>query len=307
MTPDPDYLLGRECFDRLVRGDALIGLLDDVPAFEAAMLGALWAAARGGSGPALMVLGECHAAAVGFGPIGAFEGIAGERAEEGGWSAETRAIVDAEVGIQAALRCFAEAARRGEPEAALRFARVARRSSRENQALALALLEALASPRPAELYQRGLVQHWLGDFAASRESHMAAAAAGDADAMFELHLYEGQGIGGAVDAAASQRWLERAAEAGQHRALYNLGAMQASGLAGEVNLARAAEYYERAASCGSGRAAAMLAVMMLTGELEGDAASVGRWLDLAEELGFPVWELLDAAGVEDPRATSGEL
>ena len=230
-TPrDPDERLGRDHFDRLVRGDAMIGLIADVPAFEAAMVEALWAAGRRGSGSAFITLGECYAAAVGFGPIGAFDGVPAGGAADREWSPAARAITDeGDEGVEAALRCFAEAACLGAREAAMRFAKGARGSSQENHVEALRLLQALAQPTPAELYQRGLVQHWLGDLEASCASHTAAAAAGDADAMFELHLYYGQGLGVAPDAAASRRWLERAAEAGQARALYNLGAAWASG------------------------------------------------------------------------------
>ncbi len=300
---DPDEILGRDHFDRLVRGDAMIGLIADVPAFEAAMVEALWAAAQRGSGSAFMTLGECHAAAVGFGPIGAFDGIAAEGAADREWSPAARAITDeGDEGVEAALRCFAEAARLGVREAAMRFAKVARLSSRETQVEALRLLQALRDPSAAELYQRGLVQHWLGDLGASCASHTAAAAAGDADAMFELYLYYGQGLGVAPDAAASRRWLERAAEAGQARALYNLGAAWASGREGRVDMARAADYYQRAADRGNGRAAATLAVMMLTEELDRDDAQAGRWLDRAEELGFPAWEMLASLELSDPRA-----
>lgn len=303
-TPrDPDERLGRDHFDRLVRGDAMIGLIADVPAFEAAMVEALWAAGRRGSGSAFITLGECYAAAVGFGPIGAFDGIAAAGAADREWSPAARAITDeGDEGVEAALRCFAEAAQLGARAAAMRFAKVARGSSQENQVEALRLLQALAQPTPAELYQRGLVQHWLGDLEASCASHRAAAAAGDADAMFELHLYYGQGLGVAPDAAESRRWLERAAEAGQARALYNLGAAWASGREGRVDMARAADFYRRAADRGNGRAAATLAVMMLTEELARDDAQAGRWLDRAEELGFPAWEMLESLELSDPRA-----
>jgi hypothetical protein len=155
--------------------------------------------------------------------------------------------------------------------------------------------------RWVEVYQLGLVQNWLGDLEASAKSHIQAAERGDLDAQFELYIYYAQGLGVAVDPAASQKWLERAAEGNHPRALYNVGAAYASGQRGEPDMKKAATYYERAAEHGNARAAATLGVMILSGDIEGTQERAIEWLDQADEGGYASWEMLDAAGLDDPR------
>lgn len=299
MTDDIDFLRGREAFDNFVRGDAMIGLIADVPGTERAMLDALWAAAGRGSAAAFATLSDCYLAALR--PIGAFEGVDAADAERRPWSAEAAAIVDDEPALQATLRALAEAARCGHRPAVAQFARLTRSSSDANKRGALAMLERLRDPSGPELYQRGLVLHWLGELEASHASYLAAAQAGDADAMFELYILHAQGLGVAADAATSKAWLDRAAAADHPRALYNLAAALATGSHGELDLAKAATYYERAANRGNGRAAATLGVMILQHEIDGTKERAAGWLDLADELGFPSWEMLEAVGLDDPR------
>lgn len=132
---------------------------------------------------------------------------------------------------------------------------------------------------------------------------LRAAEAGNLDAKFELSLYYGQGLGVPVDAQKAQAWLDAAADAGHFRALYNVGAAYAAGQRGDApDLALAAKYYQRAADAGHGRAACTLGVMILTEELPGSKEDAIAWLDRAEGLNYPVWEMLDAVGLDDPRA-----
>lgn len=298
-----DLLAGRETLDRLIRGDALIGLLD-APAAEREMLASLWTAASRGSAEAFRLLGDCYLGSLR--PLGAFSGVDPADAGSRSWSAAARAFADqAEPALEASLRAFAEAAALGDREALLMLARLTKHSPEANQRRALALLQTLNDPRPAEVYQIGLIQNWLGELEASLASHLAAAAGGDADAMFELHILFAQGLGVSEDPAASWSWLERAAAARQPRALYNLGAAFASGSRGEVDMRKAAEYYREAAGLGHGRAAATLAVMLLQGAAEGSREEAGAWLDRAEELGVYVEDLLEAADLPDPRAQPG--
>lgn len=70
--------------------------------------------------------------------------------------------------------------------------------------------------------------------------------------------------------------------------------------------AKAAQYYERAAKLGNGRAAGMLGVMVLNQEMPGTPEQASEWLDLADGLGFDTWDLLDAAGLEDPRGAASD-
>lgn len=296
---DDDLTLGREAFDRFVRGDAMIGLIADVPATERAMLDALWSAAARGSAAAYRTLGECYAAVLR--PLGAFEGVDPSDAVNRPWSPQARAIEDDDPALQAAMRAFAEAARCGDREALLQFARLTRSSTEPNRRRALGALEAVADPSAAEQYQRGLIYNWLSDLETSHRCHVEAAAAGSADAMFELYVLYAQGLGVAADAATSQHWLDRAAAAEHPRALYNLGAAHASGSHGPVDLAKAASFYERAAARGNGRAAATLAVMILQHEIDGTTQQASQWLDAADAHGYPTWEMLDAVGLDDPR------
>ncbi len=301
MAPDDDdFIRGRDAFDRLVRGDAMIGLIADVPGTERAMLDALWSAAARGSAAAYRTLGECYLAALR--PLGAFEGVDPSDAENRPWSSEAQVIDDEDnPSLQAAMRAFAEAARCSDRESLLQFARLTRNSSEANQRHALGRLEAVADPSGAELYQRGLVYNWLSDLETSHRCHVEAAAAGNADAMFELYVLYAQGLGVRADAATSQQWLDRAAAAEHPRALYNLGAAHAAGTNGPVDMAKAASFYERAAARGNGRAAAMLGVMILQHEIDGTAEQAARWLDDADAYGYPTSDMLDAVGLDDPR------
>ncbi len=296
---DADYLDGRDAFDKLVRGDALIGLIADVPKMERKMLDSLWKAAARGYAPAYRTLGECYLA--NLRSLGAFEGIDPADADTRTWSAEAVAFVDEEPPLQAAMRAFAEGARSGDSESLLQLARVTRSSSADSQRLALAMLQARSKPSAAELYQRGLVQNWLGELEPSAASHVAAADAGSVDAMFELHILYAQGLGVAADPTRSWQWLERAAALDHPRALYNVGAAHAAGTHGAVDMKLAAEYYERAAGKGNARAACTLGIMMLQHEIEGTAEQAARWLDTADDLGFSSLDMLDAVGLPDPR------
>lgn len=295
---DPDYLRGRELFDNFVRGDAMIGLVADIPGTEREMMTALWAAAGRGSTPAYRTLAEIHLAALR--PLGAFEGVGSDDAERP-WSEHARAIVDDNTPLESAMRGFAEAGRLGDREALRRFVGLTRHASPETQRLAAQRLAELADPSAADLHQRGLCLQWLGEHDAAFPLHLQAAEQGDGDAMFELHVLYGQGLGVEVDVEASTLWLDRAAAADHPRALYNLGAAYASGQRGAPDMAAAAKWYGRAADRGNGRAAATLAVMVLTGELDGTRDQACAWLDQADALGYESWQILDAVGLDDPR------
>ncbi len=299
-TDDEDFLLAETQYQQFVRGDAVIGLVADVPGAERAMIEGLWAAAGRGHLPAYRIIGDCYMAALK--PVGAFEGIAADDAQGRPWSSDAKAIVDAELpALEAGLRAYFEAARAGDREASMHYARTSRHSSRDNQERALALLLKNQDPSAAELYQRGLVQNWLSDLEASAATHLLAAERGSLDAQFELYIYYAQGLGVEADAEKSQAWLQRAAEGNHPRALYNIAAAYASGSSGEQDLEKAAAYYERAAALGNGRAAATLGVMILTEEIKGTREQAVRWLDTADEYGYATWEMLDAADLDDPR------
>jgi len=205
--------------------------------------------------------------------------------------------------VGAALRCFAEAAARGDRTGALMFASTSRRGSEQAKRVALALLTPfLADDGGGEAtYWYGLVQHTLGEARSAVVTQERAAALGNADAMFELYVLHVKGYGVPQSDAAAHEWLVRAADLDQPRALYNVAAGYATGRGFPKDGAAAAVYYERAANAGNAQAAATLGVMYLFGDgVDEDPAAAARWLARAEEDGFDVHGWLERLGLERP-------
>lgn len=302
---DADYARGHDLFQSFVRGDAVAGLMSDVFDSEKRMMDALWTSAARNNPAAWTLIADAHIARVQA--IGAFYGVDVDEAREATWPEAVRHVVDADnPSLQCALRAWYQASLLGDREATLHFAKMSRHSSEDNQRIARDALAGLADPSPAELYRLGLVHNWLGEMEASAKAHIAAAERGDADAQFELYIYFLQGVGVPADAGKAKSWLERAAAANHPRALFNIGARYASGEEGEPDKQKAAEWYERAAKHGSARAAATLGVMILTREIDGTREQCVAWLDQADDGGYPSWQALDFAGVDDPREEAGE-
>lgn len=301
MTGNIDFERGEAVLQQFIRGDALIGIMPDFEQSERDMLEAFWSAAQQGHAPAFLSLASCYGAALQ--PLGAFEGVQDDGSQRP-WSKQALALTDDDPMLQATLRAYFEADRLGAPDAALSFARASRAASDEVQAVAEARLAAKTSPSADELYQLGLVQHWRANLEGSARTHHRAADAGSLDAKFELSLLYGQGLGVEPNPAEARKWLLEAADAGHPRALYNVGSSWATGSHdGVVDTAKAVQFYTRAAEAGHARAACTLAVMILTGEHQGTPDEAKRWLDRADEGGYPTYEMLDAAGVDDPRAS----
>jgi hypothetical protein len=302
--PDRDLDMGRHHLDSLVRGDAVMGILSDVPKFIEQMMGALWRAAEAGDPRAFATLGECYFAVLV--PLGAFDGVNPENDAERTFSETATTIEDEELPpLSYALRCWYEAATRGDRDALLRFANVSRTGPDPAKRLALELLSGLDDPSPKEMYTRALVLAWLGELGESAAAHTAAAERGDLDAAFELYIVYAQGLGVDADPTASRAWLDHAAAGDHPRALYNVAAEHATGNGRDKDPAKAAELYARAAELGNPRAAASLAYMILTGEHDGTPDEACEWLDLADQGGFDTAAMLEGAGLDDPRATSG--
>lgn len=179
--------------------------------------------------------------------------------------------------------------------------------------------EALARARPFVLRaveageSCGLEERYLGwmafqgiggdkDVDASMRWQLAGAAKGDADAMFELYVLLATGQGCEPDEAAALEWCKRAAEAGSARAMANLGGFYATGRGVPQDEALAISWYTRAAEAGHGRAAATLGVMTAEGQgVPADRDAAAQWFTQAEALGYPWWEMCEAAGL-DPDA-----
>lgn len=108
-------------------------------------------------------------------------------------------------------------------------------------------------------------QGYAVDLKRARALLRKAAAAGDADAHFELYVFNRNGTGRKPDEASALRHLRAAAEAGHVRAMANLGGMYATGRGVPADDALAVHWYERAAEAGDLRSARNLAVMYATG------------------------------------------
>ena len=297
---DEDYECGHQLLQNLIRGDALIGLVPDLDATQKKMMQALRSAAIAGHAAAYHDMGECYAAVLV--PMGAFDGVYDP--DQPAWSDDAALIVDDNPALQAALRCYFVSARLGHRASALAYCRWTRHANAANQIRGAALLAGLPMPTDVELCQLGYVQNWIGELALSAATLQRAADAGSTDAQFELYIYYAQGLGVAANSQTSHAWLQRAADGKHGRALFNLGAACAAGgpgTDGTPNFVKAAEFYRRATQAGNGRAAAMLGVMILNLELAGTQANAIEWFDLSDTLGYATWELLEAAGLDDPR------
>jgi TPR repeat protein len=295
-----EFLRGNELLQQLIRGDAVIGIIPDVPAHERQLFDALWEAAAREYVPAYRALAEAYLCSVW--PRGALDFIEDAAVETRAWSPQAKALADESPMLEAGLRALREAFRLGDRQAAVSFARATRASSPENQRVAAELLASLQQPSGEELFVLGNAQLWLDEKETSFATQQRAAALGHLGAQFELSLYFAQGLGVAKDEAQARSWLLRAADGGHPRALYNVGAGYASGSGGEQSFEKAAQYYERAAEAGHARAATTLGVMILSGEKQGTKEEAIRWLDRGDELGSDASEMLEVMGLDDPRA-----
>ncbi len=281
--------LCHEIEGRIERGDLMIGILP-LTARETMARGYA-ALASTGRAAGWLRLGVCY--------------LEGHLVEPVTWpQAYPFADPDTE-SVGAALRCFAEAARLGDSDAAMLFAQVSRDGSTAAKEAALHLLGPLCGDDPSGgfRYQRGLVQYWLGRIPDAAISHRQAAEAGNADAMFELYVLQATSQI-SDDSVGARQWLERAGEHGQPRALYNLGAAYATGDGYDRNPARAAECYRKAAEAGHAKAALALGVMHLLGDgVAADSQAAAELFELAEDAAdghIDVDEFLDGLGLQRP-------
>lgn len=135
-----------------------------------------------------------------------------------------------------------------------------------------------------------------------------AARRGNADALFELHVFHAKGIGCAVDEARAAECLRAAAQKDHPRACYTMGAFHATGRGGfEKDDVEAAEWYRRASAAGHGKAAATLGVMHMTGQGAPFYPARGRaLLSRATELGFDGPGMAAAVGVDEAALDAAE-
>lgn len=132
------------------------------------------------------------------------------------------------------------------------------------------------------------------DHAASLRLHRQAAAAGEADAMFELYALQCNS-----DPTGAHDWLVKAAENGNARAMSNLGGLYATGNGVPRDQALSLLWYDRAARAGHGKAAATLGVMYGTGQdAPKDLDRARQYFKLSEEAGFDWQPMAAHFGVE---------
>ncbi|MEQ1567380.1 MAG: tetratricopeptide repeat protein [Myxococcota bacterium] len=198
----------------------------------------------------------------------------------------------------------------GHPEAAAEVAwRIYCAGQEDRAAEAFALL-GHASDLPNGQYLLGLFR-FAGfgcpvDPGASAAHHRSAAAAGMADAMFELYVYASRGIGGPIDDRSALDWCTRAAEAGSARAMANLGGFYATGHQVPRDEVQALRWYQLAAESGHGRAAATVGVMLATGQgTEPDEDAAREWFTAAGDLGYDPTALMVQCGIDPARFLEG--
>jgi localization factor PodJL len=116
---------------------------------------------------------------------------------------------------------------------------------------------------------------------------LAAAAAGDPNACFEIGVRFAQGRNVAQDLAMAAAWLERAARKGMAPAQFRLGGMYEKGLGVEKDLVEAHRLYVAAADKGHAKAMHNLAVLY-AGGLDGkpDYALASQWFRRAAAHGI---------------------
>lgn len=264
---------------RIIRGDMMIGILP-VEEVELAPL-------------ALRRASEC--------------GVKDALLELGNWFAQP-AI--GEPDLASARTAFEDAMSAGVPNAQLRYVqflwyRCRETASSEEQRRAYKLAEEMISNDDDE----GRASYLLSlltcqgfgtppDPIKARNLLGVAAAAGNADALFELYIYYETGVGGPKDSAAAIDCLSRAAEMGQSRAMYNLAACLATGRGVEKDLAAAAKWYFKSSEAGNVRATANLATMYAKGEgVRKDFDQAKLYFDEAEYMGLDVSEMRASVGM----------
>jgi localization factor PodJL len=113
-----------------------------------------------------------------------------------------------------------------------------------------------------------------------------AAAAGDANALFEIGARFSDGRGVEADLAEASKWYRLSADRGLAPAQYRLGNMLEKGTGIERDLGQAVSYYKRAAEAGNASAMHNLAVLYASGAAgQPDYAEAVSWFRNAADLG----------------------
>lgn len=118
------------------------------------------------------------------------------------------------------------------------------------------------------------------------QSMADAAAAGDANALFEIGARFSDGRGVSADAGEAAKWYKLAADRGLAPAQYRMGNLLEKGTGVDRNLGEAISYYRQAAQAGNASAMHNLAVLFASGAAgQPDYAAAVEWFRRASELG----------------------
>jgi uncharacterized repeat protein (TIGR03803 family) len=139
-----------------------------------------------------------------------------------------------------------------------------------------------------ELYNRGVVPPFSPDYAQARQWYEKAAAASHAQAMFNLGWLYQRGLGVPQDYAQARRWYEKAAAAGNAQAMNFLGNLYANGHGVAQDYAQARRWYERAAPAGDASAMYNLGYLSEYGlGVAQDYVQARQWYQKAADAGDP--------------------
>ncbi|TNM66194.1 peptidoglycan-binding protein [Aliirhizobium smilacinae] len=118
------------------------------------------------------------------------------------------------------------------------------------------------------------------------QSMADAAAAGDANALFEVGARFSDGRGVKADLGEAAKWYRLAADRGLAPAQYRMGNLLEKGTGVDRNLGEAISYYRQAAGAGNASAMHNLAVLYASGAAgQPDYAAAVEWFRKASELG----------------------
>lgn len=118
------------------------------------------------------------------------------------------------------------------------------------------------------------------------QSMADAAAAGDANALFEIGARFSDGRGVSTDPSEAAKWYKLAADRGLAPAQYRMGNLLEKGTGVDRNLGEAISYYRQAAQAGNASAMHNLAVLFASGAAgQPDYAAAVEWFRKASELG----------------------
>jgi len=113
-----------------------------------------------------------------------------------------------------------------------------------------------------------------------------AAAAGDANALFEIGARFSDGRGVTTDLGEAAKWYKLAADRGLAPAQYRMGNLLEKGTGVDRNLGEAISYYRQAAQAGNASAMHNLAVLYASGAAgQPDYAAAVEWFGKASDLG----------------------